>query len=62
MNETTETRWATKWIAASGGVYQNGEAVRSFGKDASGYLVAVRTDSGTYPVRNLPAVLARTAR
>lgn len=59
MNETTETRWATRWLAASGsGVFQNGEAVRSFGKDASGYLVAVRTDSGTYPVRNLAAVLA----
>lgn len=58
MNETTEIVWATRWLAASGVATQNGEVIRSFGKDASGYLVAVRTDSGTYPVRNLAAVLA----
>ena len=58
MNETTNTSWATRWMASSGTAVQNGEVVRSWGKDADGNLVAVRTDTGTYPVRNLPAVLA----
>ena len=61
MNDTTtDTAWAVTWLTSTGpGVaIKNGEIVRSFGKDAQGYLVAVRTDSGTYPVENLQAVLA----
>lgn len=54
----TDTAWAVTWIAASGGFTEKGEPVRAWGKDANGYLVAVRTDSGVYPVDNLPAVMA----
>lgn len=61
MNETTETAWASRWLGATGTATQNGEVIRSWGKDSGGFLVAVRTDSGTYPVRNLPAVLAHRA-
>jgi hypothetical protein len=58
VNETTDTKWATRWLTSTGTAVVNGETVRSWGKDGDGYLVAVRTDSGTYPVRNLPAVIA----
>jgi len=57
-DDTTDTSWAASWLTASGGdFFAHGERIRSYGKDANGHLVAVRTDSGTYPVRNLPAVL-----
>jgi hypothetical protein len=55
----TDPATAVTWIAASGGMTErDGEPVRSYGKDPRGYLVAVRTDTGTYPVDNLPAVQA----
>ena len=57
-NDVTDTAWAARWLSASGVAVQNGEVIRSWGKDEHGHLVAVRTDSGTYPVRNLSAVLA----
>lgn len=60
MNDTTDVTWATKWLASTGTATQNGEVVRSWGKDGNGFLVAVKTDSGTYPIKNLPAVLAHT--
>lgn len=58
VSETTDVAWATRWFGSTGTATQNGEVIRAWGKDEEGYLVAVRTDSGTYPVRSLPAVLA----
>jgi hypothetical protein len=58
--DTTDTAWAVTWIAATGGRL-NGPPVLAYGKDASGYLVAVRTADGTFPVANLAAVLAHAA-
>jgi hypothetical protein len=60
MNTTTDTAWAVKWLTSTGTATQNGEVVRGWGKDENGFLVAVKTDSGTHPVVNLPAVLAHS--
>ena len=60
-NELTDTAWATRWLTATGAANDmlvHGYPVRSYGKDQHGYLVAVRNEAGTFPVRNLPAVLA----
>ena len=59
MNATTETAWAVRWLAATGAAGPfNGSPIRAWGKDTDGYLVAVRTDQGIFPVQNIGAVLA----
>jgi hypothetical protein len=59
MDATTNLKWAKRWLTASGlsDAVFNGQTIRAWGKDEAGYLVAVRTDAGIFPVQNLPAVL-----
>lgn len=59
ISATTDPATAVSWITASNSdQWFNGQSVRAYGKDRHNHLVAVRTDSGIYPVENLPAILA----
>jgi len=62
MDSVTNTDWAVSWLGGCGTQMREGETIRAYGKDGVGNLVAIRTASGIYPVRNLSAVMHAAAR
>ncbi len=62
MDSVTNIEWAVSWLGGCGTQKREGEMIRAYGKDDRNHLVAIRTDSGVYPVRNLAAVMHAESR